>query len=491
MGGMGQKTNYLKVKEKIAQDGVRIIGMISPPRVVSTALEIALAESPDVDGQINEPFHLSVTKPDENGLSREERAYADILRRIEETQARTGRKNVTLVMKEMAKNIAPGDQFTRWVDITDKHIVLVRNPLSNTESIIRKVSDIIEERPDLVNFNLNDHAADKGYHDKSGMGKHWQALVEHAKESLDYRPLGPALAQFFPSSNLYRFDPPMQQAYLNHATDEVARKAGSGSLNEFAQQAGFPDWKTMRQQQPDTNAYKPILDVMFAFRNAGWESLHEHRPHLHDRIVVDSTVLRSDPDRAMSAISDYLGIRFDPKMVSGWERASGSNFDRGHEKKGSSTFIYKAVNSTGFNKPQEKPMPVDRFPEQFQPYLLQVAIPAYISTLQDPHRIGPTSKSSIEDLLDDMVMPGIKLRDRDPVFAYAVTAVDKGMSHEEKAPMLKAIRAAHAKEYGDAFDAIDKSIHVAEGKGWKAEDLRAPRGQPASVRNHASDGMRR
>lgn len=469
MSSHSRLSNYDKVLQKVNTEGVRIIGLISPPRVVSTAIEIAIAESPDIDGQINEPFHLSVTAQEDLSQNAEQRAYGDILRRIEETQAKAGRKNVTLVMKEMAKNVAPGAAFDRWQSITDKQVVILRNPLSNTESIIRKLAEVMAERPDLTGVNLNDYAKARGFTDESGLGRHWDALVKHVKKTNDYRPLGDALKEIFPKSNLYRQDPEMQAAYLDLATNETAKKAGFSSLDEFAAKAGHPSWKTMRRSKAGMETYAPILDAQFAFMNAGWESMSQHLPQMKNPVIIDSTVLRAAPVETMRELSRYLGIRFDEKMVSGWERANGENFDRGHGRTGSSVFIQKAVTSTGINKPDEVPLPLANFPPDFQDYLTQKAIPAYTRMMASRHRLGAHGKLADTALLESAVTDGTKLKDRDPVFSYTLIATDADYPAAEKAQALAKIRQQYDERYGEAFTAIDRTV-AAMGEGADVTD---------------------
>jgi hypothetical protein len=240
--------SYEIVKKKVDSGEVKIISIISPPRVASTALEIALRESPTIDGQINEPFHWGLNDRPDLSVSAEERGYAEILRRIVEILHETGKKNITVVMKEMAKNIAPGEQFARWCSINDKNLVLVRNPLLNVESLIRKLCEAVELKESLVDFDVNEFARNSGYIDKTGKGKHFQHMVSTLKEEGNYTQMDGLFRSFFPKSNRYSDDTAMQIAYLEEATDVIATKAGYTSLDGYALSAGYSDWKAMRAE---------------------------------------------------------------------------------------------------------------------------------------------------------------------------------------------------------------------------------------------------
>ena len=458
-----KKSNYLQLKEKVEGGEVRILGIVSPPRVVSTALEILLVESPDVDGQINEPFHLSLNGHDDAqdlGARNcaEERAYGDVLRRVEEIQAETGKKNVTIVMKEMAKNVAPGAQMERWLSVTDKQVVLARNPLSNVESLIKRLSSLIEGRPDLVNVDLNKYAFDQGYKDETGEGNHWRSLLADAHKRRDYRVLGPVLESFFPRTNLYRNDPDMMSAYLDIACDEDASSAGFESLDDFAVQNGFSSWQDMRKNQDDLKAFGPVLDILFAFRNAGWESIDEHLPMMDAPIVVDTTILRARPKEVLEQLTALLGIAYDSHMVDGWSQSNGNKFDRGHGKTGHSVFIGKALESNKLNLPQEHPISAGNFPPQFRDYILETAMPVYLSVLSHTRLIGPVVSSDLQELLDTEVEEGTALEDRDPVFAYALISTTPVISDDIRDTLLGRIREDHGHIYGDAFNAIDYSF---------------------------------
>ncbi len=453
-----KKSSFQKLEEKVRSGEVRIIGVISPPRVVSTAVEILLVESPDIDGQVNEPFHISMDSPEHAREDAEERAYADVLRRVEEIKECTGKSRITIVMKEMAKNIAPGAQMQRWIGLTDKQLILMRNPLSNLESLIRKVSQSAEHLRDVLDFDLDGYAYARGHRDEKGEGLHWRAMVDYAVRTQDYQELDEALESFFPVTNLYRLNEDMGRAYVEVADNAVARRAGYESLDDFAVLRGFESWQHMRTEQTELSNYAPILEAMFAFRNAGWESLVEHMEHMEKiPVVLDTTVLRADPENVLAVLCEDLEITFSPSMVSGWTLGNEGNFDRGHRKHGGSPFIDKAVHSTGLNLPKERPISLDQFPERFRGYLLDIALPAYMEMLSNPGFIGPLDEKEILDMLEKEVEEGVPLVQRDPVFAYALVGASE-MDVGDKANLLRKIRIEEGAFYRPVLDALDVYI---------------------------------
>jgi hypothetical protein len=453
--------NYYELVQNEIKNGTRIIGIISPPRVVSTAFEILLTESADIDGQINEPFHLSLRT--ENSLlgSPEERAYEDIYRRIQEVKEKTGKETVTLVMKEMAKNISPNGQMKRLSDILDKKIIIARNPLTSLESLIRRLSDLATKREDLIGFSLNEYAINFGYIDSSGTDRHWDKMLEQVKRTKNYSPINKVIEEFFPNSNLYRFDENMQRAYLELIDDRIAIKSGFNSLNDYAQEKGYESWLDMKTNQNDLGHYSEILDEAFSHRNAGWESIQEHLNLMDDNYVfVDTTILRADPQRTLKEVTDYLDVEYSESMINGWSKSNKDNFDIGHKKRGSSPFIYKALNSTSLNLPDESPITLSSFPYYFHSYIRDVAIPAYLDLLSDEKRVGVKGEEVISSLLESKVFESTKLKNRDPVFAYSVIATDKNIEDATKENELVKIRKKFNNQFGDIFDSIDKHLSI-------------------------------
>jgi hypothetical protein len=204
--------------------------------------------------------------------------------------------------------------------------------------------------------------------------------------------------------------------------------------------------------------FLPLFDVLFAFRNAGWESLEDHLKQTNNFALIDSTVFRADPQAVLQAVTHYLGIAFDDKMVRAWSKGNAGNFKIGHGKSGSSPFIYKAVNSAGLEKPREKPIEIARFPESFHSYLLEIAIPIYINALMNEHTIKVHSAHDIERILEQLIDGNVSLKNCDPVFSYAIITTYPTMTKDHKSIVLNDLRASHGNKFGDVFDAIDSAV---------------------------------
>src|SRR5687767_5943247 len=132
--------SYEALEARVEADALRLVSIIAPPRSSSTALERLLLESPDADGQFNEPWSL-LDSPE-----RERHAYDVLLERVEALEAKTPRRPLTVVVKNIADYIPPGECFERWMALARLQLFLVRNPLLCIESLVNMVVQDVEKK---------------------------------------------------------------------------------------------------------------------------------------------------------------------------------------------------------------------------------------------------------------------------------------------------------------------------------------------------------
>lgn len=120
---------------------LRMTQIIAPPRTLSTALEIALAEG--ASGQVHEPFHRGRVRSFEEGCD-------GILKRVQQLRGQIG-SPIHIVSKDLAKYIQPGEWEELLEHLVSTCVVLVREPSLQFRSLIRRrVNDLIEHGTDKL-----------------------------------------------------------------------------------------------------------------------------------------------------------------------------------------------------------------------------------------------------------------------------------------------------------------------------------------------------
>ncbi|MCP5361688.1 MAG: hypothetical protein H6908_03475 [Hyphomicrobiales bacterium] len=121
-------SQLLRVAKKfVTENNIKIIHVDSPPRAASTAFFRALEQ--DADASIFEPF-LDRPPNFENGCSR-------ILETLKHYKTEHGIPPKTLVAKDVSRYIK-ADDWAQWLDVIYASIVLIRDPFTQLNSLLRR-----------------------------------------------------------------------------------------------------------------------------------------------------------------------------------------------------------------------------------------------------------------------------------------------------------------------------------------------------------------
>jgi hypothetical protein len=428
-------SNYESVQEKVSGGELRLIAIDSPARCGSTTIEIALTESPSVHTHIHQPFHLPYSNPYTPPADRENDAYSLILNAYEAAASATEERPIVIVAKEMTRNLGVGAQMERWHELADKQILLGRNPQLSIESLVRLDLNLMEDRPEAFSEPLNDYAKRYGFEDTLGehqnwrdgdigLGQHWRKMLDHVLKTRDYTPVGQLSSEFGINWDL------------------------NSHLQEFQD-----DYKEVFGQD--------IVDNMFKTSGSGWLNMGENISNFRgeDCIVVECTIMRTEPEAIFRELSKYAGIEFTERMVNGWTHATGEHFNRGATEPAAMPAYSAVLASDHIMRAKHTPVETTMFSEEFQEHLQDIAFPAYIDMLMNKQAVRPSGKEEIEKILNSAVSDeGDKLRDVDPIFAYAITATDITLGPRERSGILTDIRERDGERFGDVFDNIDSIV---------------------------------
>jgi len=310
--------SYKNLLQQVGSGELRVISLLAPARSSSTALERALLESPGISLQINDPWALY------DEAAREEKTYAYILDRIQENK-KTPR---TILIKNVADYIPPGECWERWCGIVDRHIFLIRNPLLTLQSLFR----MMVRQPHQLTINgmtLDEYARAKGY-------AAWSQLQEHLASADDFSAFEDLYRALFINDQKIHREPVM---YI-----PVLKSLGEGATPEQA----------------------------FAYRISGWEALGQHFAHTQRVIpaekitVMDSTVFRAAPESAMRFLSARLGIDYASSM-SAWSGTTAKTFTTDYD--GETPYYARVTQSRKIEPPTEQSPALAAFPPFFQKHL--------------------------------------------------------------------------------------------------------------------------
>jgi len=426
-------SNFKKLQQLVQDGKLKIFSILSPGRTVSTILSKSISSHPQVDAECPQPFHLSHPFVPTNTSDREEKAYGLLLAAYNKAGHDDGRP-VTVVVKEMTRNLVVPETIQRWDELASKHIITIRNPLLAIESIMRLYFNFIEEKPEgleqfakefaskhnyepteryLKNFH-NVYANHLGYKDNSGLGQHWKALAEYARTHRDYTMLTELFEEFGPFYD------------LNSRLEAVKKEYPNGFITSIT----------------------------------GWESFSRLIPSLNDgnqRIcIVDGSLLRASPEFTTSDICAHLELsKEDADIMLNWSKAP-RKYETTHLETDYKAVLGRANGSTKLEPPTETPILPAKLPKQFYRHFNEVAMPEYLNALADNRCIRPRGKEALATLLKKPVSKGMTLGDTDPVLAYSLISTDKTLLGENKVEMLDSVRKKHGIMFFEVFDLIDR-----------------------------------
>ncbi len=416
------KSAYRELAQRVAAGELRMISLLAPARSSSTALERALLMSPGVHLQVNDPFALY------DEAAREEKTYEYILSRIDADDKTFG--PMTVLVKNVADYIPPGDAWERWRNLCDRHIFLVRNPLLTLHSLLKMmVRHYTGDQVALEPLTMDEYARGKGF---TG----WSALKEKLSEGADFSEHEYLYRALFTRDQKIHRENAMRVPVLLHAPEQVAIDAGYRSLDNFAASLGDGDWDATKQYlttpAPDFTGFEKVLERIFACRITGWEALYQHFTHTSGAFVMDSTMFRSAPDAAMRAIAEYAGIPYADTMRAWQSDAKPFNTDYDGEV----PYYDRIVKSQGIDPPVETPPPLGAFSPLFRRHLTgrEGCFDIYLRLLD---RMDPVFVASYK-------IPDA-LKNTDPVFAGCLARLYPGR-----------FEAAEDPRFTDLFESLNR-----------------------------------
>ncbi len=403
---------FASLAERTRAGNLRILSVLAPARSSSTALERALLESPSIDLQINDPWAIY----DEKG--REEKTYEYIAARISEYENKTGAKMVTVLIKNVADYIPPGDAWDRWCEIANHHVFLIRNPLLAMHSLFRMLGLHLKSGDVLVSLlTMDQYAQEKGFSD-------WNALQGHLSGADDFALFDDLYRAYFMRDQKIHKEPEMLFPVLAHAGYQVAKDKIPSDLDK-------------------------IVERVFAYRITGWEALFQHAQAafkaMPERIsVVDSTLLRMQPGKVMQALSADMGIDY-TDMFQAWSDRTAKKFTTDYD--GAVPYYDRVLRSRGIEAPTETPPALKNFPYHFQRHLTgkDGAFEIYAALFK---RLPP-------GLLKDVSLDHA-FSDIDPVFIFAFLTLFPDLEKDT------GVSAAEIKKYHPDFLDVFRTIENAQ-----------------------------
>jgi len=130
------------LKELVSSGKLELVYIVSPPRCLSTAMEIAVTET--ADGQINEPFHSMRSASFDEGCQLLVDRYRGLAGEMQD------KATIRLVVKDLIRHTGASD-WTRLLGLSKEVIFMVREPSLQLYSLLkRRVNDRAEFNGDKL-----------------------------------------------------------------------------------------------------------------------------------------------------------------------------------------------------------------------------------------------------------------------------------------------------------------------------------------------------
>jgi len=329
---VARQTSYLKLKGLVEQRQVNIRLILSPPRTSSTLMEAVLVQFEDGQQSCHEPF----VKLGYYGGDAED-GYRRILSKVGNSP-KDG--SVNILVKEMSHWLSVNSEYERLLPlVNDPVLVLIRNPLLSMESRIRKVLQVwqMRERPMLTEWL------------RENLGK------EAGGEDLD------------------------EQRDL---------------LDEFALSVNERNWESLLEKkfaEQDYRVFGELLAIesLFPSSSSGWEGLQDEVNYLkqtaRDFIVIDSTEFRLAPQFYYQEIARKWNVRGNHQVIRGIDQID--RLEIRMHKPHYRLWYDTLLKNREVRPPTETVTHLGMFPKSIAFHLRQVAIPVYIQTFLDEHRV--------------------------------------------------------------------------------------------------------
>ncbi len=282
----------------------------------------------------------------------------------------------------MAKNLGPGDQFDRFSQLVDNMILLVRNPLLTTESLLRAQVEVQQFMPEVFTKNLNVYAS--GVAENNKPFSDWESLKRFVLSSKKYILIEDLLNHSLFKIELNRFDSFIIRDYLkllseqSEITINSENKKYDYSIFSLSSATEFREAITAPRNYFD-GIFSEYLNEIFSTSWTGWFPfyyIYKKQIQNGNSILIDSTLFRMNPDFYLKNTAKRAGISFHQGML--------------NPAKNNATAIYSkfrtdwmhhcfqdSLSSHSIRKAHEKPLPINHFPVIYQNHIRDFALPAY------------------------------------------------------------------------------------------------------------------
>lgn len=368
-----ENTSYYEALKNMVKEGKLTIKLIlSPPRTGSTLMESSFSKNGMIDAHVHEPFIVLRKVKAEVGYKK---IYDTVcLLKKESTQQKH------LVIKEMSHWLMTNNEHEHFLELVEiPIIILIRNPLLNTESRIKKILETLDlrEKPAVQETLLNYYAQSKGT-------DNWQALLRKYASVSDNLIDDEAVKLYrdfkhrksIPESELF----PLQRWLLDY----------------YAISKGYGRWRAMLSEVFDNKNYNEFKEILrdnriYDVAGTGWKATGKLLSYLHKvkklPLIVDCSDYRLAPEVIVPVLCKKWGIPFSEDMINWGDK--GSRLYTDQTKLHQSIWYDRLQHSKNIEPPAEIAAVIEDFPEFIIEHLRDVDLPVYVSMMSSVYRIKP------------------------------------------------------------------------------------------------------
>lgn len=258
----------------------------------------------------------------------------------------------------MSHWIGKNEEYKRLVELTTNPIIaIIRNPLLSVESRIRRVLTTIDMRYsiDVQRYLLDEVATEKGF-------SNWLGLADAARrgdfiEQLDFLQYGENIERLYNTPIL---------TLQNKLLDLKANKNGYVNWRNLIERKLYAERDYVFFEGIFQSNSRRIGFESEEFKNLG-EEIKYFEKERRNYLVLDTTDLRTAPEKELRELCSRIGIGFSPEMLE-WGQEP-IDFHTEQTKQSEKLWYDTLFSSTQVNPPTEIPPVLSMFPKFMQEYL--------------------------------------------------------------------------------------------------------------------------
>jgi hypothetical protein len=396
-------SSYERVKSLVCSSALRVIHIDAPPRTISSAFQIALTEG--ADAHLYEPFRRHGLRQALEATCQDVLALYDKVKEKRSLHDAQNEKPVIVTIKELSQFFRD-DDFNGWLPLVSGWVSIIRSPNTQMQSFMTR---------SILNGN---HFSAQQIEDTRQILR-----VQNEKEPSEYE-------MVFALSEDFR-------------VKRGKRTAATVVLPHKLETKKFDMWGALSRH------------------------FEELRDHDIPTVVVDGTILCTQPERVMRRVAEVLHLSFNPRMLLGWEIASGSKLiptvPRDTLKE--DAWLKDAITTRSLIPPHNQPLPlsmftptVRRFTERALEYFMDFANSSHAVLPRIPKDIQTLFSTSVPEGapfgIDRLARAASTFKEAQPIAAYSVVLSMPTRDEAERAfrdEMLAELNELHHSFYGDSF----------------------------------------